>query len=242
MGAYEARGESGACGSHVALAIATVGLAAAALTAGLALAGPMRGCSAGPGGEPAAGAVGNAAEEDPAGTGQAADFGRPAGEGAPLAPPDARVAERVTVPKVCKDKGALAETLESATGSRATWEVDAGLEDAAASVIEGYRDEAGLTLEHDGYLDLLGHVWSCVVVSEEGWSEVALVDERGEADDFGPEEGAPGRCLVTVARLGGAGALAGEGALPSHGAADPEGAAAGLDGEGAASAREGGSG
>lgn len=189
-----------------ALAAAAVLAVAALAVAALALAGPAR-CSAG-GWAGSPGVPDGASPAD--GPGAAEGVGEapgPAGAGGPAAPdgaPDAAVAARVSVPGICAGKGELAETLESSTGSRATWLVGAGLEEAAASVIEGYRARAGLSLEHDGYLDLLGQVWSCVVVSEEGWSEVALVDAREGSGGLGGEGAGEGSCRVTVARIAGA--------------------------------------
>lgn len=121
----------------------------------------------------------------------------------PLASPSSEsLHAAVTVPEACNLWGSSPKLAANGVGARVSWRVSLPLVEAAASVLEGYRGMKGATLEHDGYIDLLGHVWSCVVSSNEGWSEVVLVDERSEVDDFAAEEGGAGSCTVTVVRIG----------------------------------------
>lgn len=107
----------------------------------------------------------------------------------------------------------LLQTESGPLGTRATWRVDGTLEDVAASIVEGYSADGGLSLEYDGYLDLFGRVWACAVSSRAGWAQIALVDARDGEDPFAPEGGeVGGGCLLTVVTLG----EVGEGGAP-HG-------------------------
>ena len=106
----------------------------------------------------------------------------------------------VTNLPVCDD-GRLVSTDENGMGARACWEVPGATTDVATDVLTFYRDAGGFDLAFDGYLDLFGQVWGCVVTVEEGWSELVIVDGRrsgGEPWDEQPQRS----CSVVVARLG----------------------------------------
>lgn len=55
------------------------------------------------------------------------------------------------------------------------------LEERAQEVLESYKAGDDCVLAFAGYLDLMGAVWSCVVVGD-GWSEISLVSEGDEGD------------------------------------------------------------
>ncbi len=108
----------------------------------------------------------------------------------------------VTDLDVCSCLGRLVETASGGLGVRATWEVGAGLEECAAAILGQYEGQGGVSLEHDGAVDLLGRVWGCVVASEEGWAELVLVDARA-SDEEGQDDGNGGTtCSVTLVRFG----------------------------------------
>lgn len=71
------------------------------------------------------------------------------------------------------------------------WSADEGLPQAAATLLETYRDEGGAMLVTSGYLDLRGMVWGMVATGEAGWVDVAFV-YAGESDST---------ATVRVARL-----------------------------------------
>lgn len=108
----------------------------------------------------------------------------------------------VSLPPVCAEEGVLESTARTGLGVRATWEVDVGLAEAAEGIVEFYRDAGGFTLAYDGYLDLMGCVWGCVVQSDDDWVEVAIVDERGLDGDAIEEGDGLRSCSVTVVRFG----------------------------------------
>lgn len=66
-------------------------------------------------------------------------------------------------------------------GSTNEGQVDT-LEERAEEALDAYQREADCALAYAGYLDLLGNVWSCVVVGH-GWSEICLVTGGGENDE-----------------------------------------------------------
>lgn len=68
------------------------------------------------------------------------------------------------------------------------------LEGRAEVVLTSYQGASDCVLAYAGYLDLLGDVWTCVVVGD-GWSEICLVSE-GDDD---------GVASVRVVRIEGAG-------------------------------------
>lgn len=72
-----------------------------------------------------------------------------------------------------------------------TWSVDDRLPQAAATLLETYRDEGSATLVTSGYLDVRGMVWGMVATGEAGWVDVAFV-YAGESDST---------ATVRVARL-----------------------------------------
>ena len=118
-------------------------------------------------------------------------------EGTPVAAEPARradpaVIQGLTVPAACEG-ARLVETAGEGMGIRATWSVDASVDEAARSVLEGYERAEGVHLGRAEHIDLYGRVWSCVVSSASGWSETVLVDGRGSDDDTS--------CKVTVVRL-----------------------------------------
>lgn len=100
---------------------------------------------------------------------------------------------------LCGTAGVLVDAASNALGVRATWEVEAGVVECARDVLEEY-EAADVALQHDGYIDLFGRVWGCTVWSDEGWSEVVVVDGRQAATGDGSGRDAP--CLLTVARFG----------------------------------------
>ena len=118
----------------------------------------------------------------------------------------------VTVPSVCDSSGLLLSVRENGMGSSVTWRVKGELEEVAASVVRDYRAQTNISHAYDGYLDLLGRVWSLTVSSDEGWSEMVVVDARGSKDDVweladdaaSPNQGVQEdeTCDLTVVRLG----------------------------------------
>lgn len=86
----------------------------------------------------------------------------------------------------------LVSTSVNAMGVRATWQVEASVDDAAQTVLTHYQAE-DVSLASADYVDLLGNVWGCVVASEAGWSEVVFVDGRGSDGDTS--------CQVTAVHL-----------------------------------------
>lgn len=73
--------------------------------------------------------------------------------------------------------------LPSYEGSRgdAVADADGTVEAVAEGVLEAYQEDGDCALAYAGYLDLMGSVWSCVVVGD-GWSEICLVSEGGDGD------------------------------------------------------------
>lgn len=53
------------------------------------------------------------------------------------------------------------------------------LDDECASVLADYEGLGGCVVARDGYLDLAGKTWGCVVQGE-GWVEICLVQESAE--------------------------------------------------------------
>lgn len=101
---------------------------------------------------------------------------------------------------VCESNGTLVGSKAGAMGVRATWEMQAGVTECAREVLVAYESD-GLSLQYDGYIDLLGRVWGCAVWSEEGWAEIVLVDGRQDGDDSEGWTQGEG-CELTVARFG----------------------------------------
>ncbi|MDO4536746.1 MAG: hypothetical protein Q4B54_01180 [Coriobacteriales bacterium] len=60
-----------------------------------------------------------------------------------------------------------------------TFETALPLEGAAQELLERYERQDRCLMRYAGYLDLLGEVWSCVVVGP-GWVDVCVVRECGE--------------------------------------------------------------
>ncbi len=60
-----------------------------------------------------------------------------------------------------------------------TYETPEPLESAAQELLERYERQDRCLMRYAGYLDLLGEVWSCVVVGP-GWVDVCVVRECGE--------------------------------------------------------------
>ena len=141
---------------------------------------------------------------------------------------DPAVLGRVTVPAVC-DGARLVETAGEGMGVRATWSLDASVEDVARSVLAGYEAMEGVHLGDAEYIDLYGCVWSCVVSSAQGWSETVLVDGRGSDEDASS-------CQLTVMRLQASseadGAFGVDGAIEAAVASGLAAAAQGGEGEG----------
>lgn len=101
-------------------------------------------------------------------------------------------------------------------GVRATWRVERGLPAMAQEVLQAYQEQAGLELRYAGYLDLLGNVWACAVVSADLWAEVAVVRDLGGEESYAGAHSQDGPCTLSVMRLGRqapgrSGAQAGEG-------------------------------
>ena len=147
------------------------------------------------------GAGGQGSPPDPAGAGAGRASGTPAsaGDGA-----DAGVPGRDTSDlEVCRERGTLSSTRESPLGTVATWEVAAPLEECAASIVAQYRDAGEVSLEHDGYLDLLGRVWGCVVSHPDGWAEIAIVQDGGRNGWYGEDDGDAPSCTVSLVRMDG---------------------------------------
>lgn len=112
---------------------------------------------------------------------------------------DPAVLEGLDVPDVCQQRGRLVSTARIEGFARATWAVPGELPEVAASVLEQLRDE-GLDLRFGSYLDLLNQAWGGVVLSEQGWAEIVMVDAREGEDPDGEGEGA-GTCLVSIIRI-----------------------------------------
>lgn len=100
------------------------------------------------------------------------------------------------------EEGQLVATAENDMGARARWEVLGSVPEVSARILTDYREAGTFELAFDGYLDLFGAVWGCVVAFEGGWSEVVLVDGRSESDTSEEEPREVGTCAVTVVRLG----------------------------------------
>lgn len=118
---------------------------------------------------------------------------------------DARVPGReVSDLSVCREQGRLSSTRGTPLGTVATWEVSVPFEECAASIVSQYRDAGEVSLEHDGYIDLLGRVWGCVVAHpDDGWSEVVIVRDGGLNGWYGEDDGDDSTCTVVVVRLDG---------------------------------------
>lgn len=111
------------------------------------------------------------------------------------------------VPAVCAQRGVFESAAVNPFGARARWEVAAPLGEVAELVLDEYREGGDYRLAYDGFLDLLGRVWGCVLTSRAtGWVEVVVLDGRRGSDVFGEadDDGAEGRgpCVVTAIRLG----------------------------------------
>ena len=115
---------------------------------------------------------------------------------------DVEIAVDVTVPDICSRTGVFEGSARNAFGARSRWAVGEDLERVGESIIGEYASDPALSLEYDGYLDLLGRVWACVVFSREGWVEYAVVDGRDGEERAFAEDGVDG-CEVTVVRLNG---------------------------------------
>lgn len=118
---------------------------------------------------------------------------------------DARVpGGEVSDLSVCRERGRLSSARSTPLGAVATWEVSVPFEECAASIVSQYRDVGEVSLEHDGYIDLLGRVWGCVVAHpDDGWSEVVIVRDGGLNGWYGEDDGNDPTCTVVVVRLDG---------------------------------------
>lgn len=124
-------------------------------------------------------------------------------EDAPPVPAELPSDIEVTVPWVCMSQGTLVSWDKNGMGARATWELEVGHIEAAASLLEGYRQAGEVSLVYSGALDLLGRLWGCVVVSNDaGWAELAFADGRQAAEGGGADGEGGSACVVTVVRLG----------------------------------------
>lgn len=106
------------------------------------------------------------------------------------------VAPGVTVVDALVGGESPERTREGPSGVSAVWKVSAGLQQAGEAVLKHYRDAGGFELVHHGYLDLVQEVWGCLVLSEEGWAEAAVLSQAEEVEGDGPG------CELTIARIG----------------------------------------
>lgn len=51
-----------------------------------------------------------------------------------------------------------------------------GAREAASTLLRSYRDQGDCTLAQQGYLDLLGRVWGCVIQGD-GWTDLCVISE-----------------------------------------------------------------
>lgn len=87
-----------------------------------------------------------------------------------------------------------ASTLDAASAQGAVavaWTTHETLPQAAAALLEAYRDTGGSRLMTSGYLDVRGMVWGMVATGDAGWVDIAFV-YAGESDNV---------ATVRVARL-----------------------------------------
>lgn len=184
-------------------AVAAVGLLAA-LVALLALGtGPSSRQAGGGGGGGAEGGGGvEASVVQPGASGDDPDAPVPAP--GPVERDESLPGRHVTSFEVCEEVGTLVSTARGSLGYRATWELGVGLSEGARSILEEYRDAGTVSLAYDGFLDLYGCVWGCVVSSEEGWAELVVVEDEGDgvyAGDGGVPEGEAPGCTLTLVRV-----------------------------------------
>ena len=193
-------GKAGAPRPAALLAVVASGLLAALVA--LLVLGPIASPSQ-TGGEAAEGGGGvEAPVEETGASGDASDAAVPSP--APVERDEGLLGRHVTSFEVCEEAGELVSTAHGSLGYRATWELGVGLPAGARSILEEYRDAGTLSLAYDGFLDLYGCVWGCVVSSEEGWAELVVVedgDAAGRAEDGDVSEGEAAGCTVTLVRV-----------------------------------------
>lgn len=88
-------------------------------------------------------------------------------------------------------EGASSEDAAEAGAVAVAWTTHETLPQAAAALLEAYRDTGGSRLMTSGYLDVRGMVWGMVATGDAGWVDIAFV-YAGESDNV---------ATVRVARL-----------------------------------------
>lgn len=102
----------------------------------------------------------------------------------------------VSVPRNLVGNVSPSQTKLGDCGTSAVWSVSCGLQQASEQVLRYYQDAGGFDLVYDGYLDLVQKVWGCLVLSPQGWAEVAVVSETEEVS------GGDEQCELTITRIG----------------------------------------
>ena len=104
---------------------------------------------------------------------------------------DGGKAQEVLLPEGVGDRmEALADRLWESEDHE-TYQRRGDVEQVAGELLQTYRDQGDCVLAQEGYLDLLGNVWGCVVFGG-SWADVCLVGQQEQGES----------CEVQVLHLG----------------------------------------